>query len=814
MSVSSRKTDELIFTGNAGIVYETAQKLSQSVHSDVYRKAHDLTAQIIEQNALLSDSKEKRKYEDGYSTDVRNMEQLNNVLYFLGRRGTGKTSAMLSYMEFLKDYYRKANRMSGTELPKEMLFSEKKLMFTGLEYIDASKLAPKENIMGVIWAKMIKKWKDEEKNSRFDKGLQMDADYEYKKRQFMHQLDEVYKCLSVLKTTKDILDPEDDMVLDTLTKLSFTVNLKSSFEKLVQQYVDIMQYTGTERVIHYLVISIDDVDMNIKKGYEILEDIRNYLMIPNIIVLMSAQYEQLERICRDHYTGEFNKESVKDVDTQELASEYLEKIVPIKNQIAMENILEKTIWNDKMVFKYAGRTGKVEKLRGETLQGVIRNLLFSRFGIRFSQNSKCLKKIMPRTLRDANEWIGEMASLQQLFESAENTSIDVGKYKKNMNCFWKQIFLKVVRRSSTLSLRNKVESVQKLDVFEQKNWLKREFELYDLDDKTEQSIAEIFWLVYCEEKGICSERFSILLLYFTARLTELMICAAHSNGREAEICLGELRNYYRGGLFGASENNMFPQLMRSSFSAKKTEDDNYYKGSLYSDFACNEVNQTDEILGLDKLFNDGDFDYDIYIMFLYFYSFCGKPRYSVRIDEEKQKHVFFIHPKKGQMSLSGALIKQCIGSEFIDNMVESLPKNYLSDSDSIVQSMIKRKVPAGKKYEYFPLNSLEYIINMGEYLSGDNIGTLSLSGEDEKSWLPKYEECLSAYFGKIKSCFKELDEKYDSHYSEAFEESPLKLMINNKQKLRKLAEELAITLKWDSYRNIWDEDDEEDWGRN
>ena len=74
-----------------------------------------------------------------------------------------------------------------------------------------------------------------------------------------------------------------------------------------------------------------------------------------------------------------------------------------------------------MVFKYAGKTGKVEKLRGETLQGVIRNLLFSRFGIRFSQNSKCLKKIMPRTLRDANEWIGEMASLQQLFESAENT---------------------------------------------------------------------------------------------------------------------------------------------------------------------------------------------------------------------------------------------------------------------------------------------------------------------------------------------------------------------------------------------------------
>lgn len=812
MSVNGRKIDELIFTGNAGIVYETAQKLSQSVHSDVYRKAHDLTEQIIEQNALLNDSKEKRKYEDGYSTEVRNMEQLNNVLYFLGRRGTGKTSAMLSYMEFLKDYYRKANKMSGTEIPKEMLFSEKKLMFTGLEYIDASKLAPKENIMGVILAKMIKKWKDEEKISRFDKGLQMDADYEYKKRQFMHQLDEVYKCLSVLKTTKDILDPEDDMVLDTLTKLSFTVNLKSSFEKLVQQYVDIMQYTGTERVTHYLVISIDDVDMNIKKGYEILEDIRNYLMIPNIIVLISAQYEQLERICRDHYTGEFNKEIVKDIDTQELASEYLEKIVPIKNQIAMENILEKTIWNDKMIFKYIGKTGKAERLRGETLQEVIRNLLFSRFGIRFSKNSKCLRKIMPRTLRDANEWIGEMASLHQLFDSAENTSVDIDKYKKNMNCFWKQIFLKAVRKSSTLSLRNKIESIQKLDIFEQKNWLKREYELYTLDDKTEQSIAEIFWLMYREEKGTCSERFSILELYFTARLTELMICAAYSKGREAETCLGELRNYYRGGLFGASENSLIPQLMRSSFSIKKSADDNYYSGSLYSDMAYNEVDQTDEILEPVKLFNNRNFDFDIYISFLYFYSFGGKPRYAVRTDKENQKHIFFIHPKKGQMSLSGALIKQCIGSEFIDNIVEIQVKNYLSDS--IEEKMVKRKIPVGKEYKYFPLDSLEYIIDIGEYLSSYNVGTYNLSGPDEKSWLPKYEECLKSYFEKIKSCFKELDEKYDSHYSEAFENSPLKLMVNNKQKLRKLAEELAITLKWDSYRNIWDEDDEEDWGRN
>ncbi len=88
-------------------------------------------------------------------------------------------------------------------------------------------------------------------------------------------------------------------------------------------------------------------------------------------------------------------------------------------------------------------------------------------------------------------------------------------------------FLKVVRRSSTLSLRNKVESVQKLDVFEQKNWLKREFELYDLDDKTEQSIAEIFWLVYCEEKGNLFRTFFNSIVIFHSEINRIddMCCS-------------------------------------------------------------------------------------------------------------------------------------------------------------------------------------------------------------------------------------------------------------------------------------------------
>ena len=70
---------------------------------------------------------------------------------------------MLSYMEFLKDYYRNSTSPESEEIIGELRFSEKNLMFTGLEYIDASRLADKEDILGSVLAKMAKKWMSEEK---------------------------------------------------------------------------------------------------------------------------------------------------------------------------------------------------------------------------------------------------------------------------------------------------------------------------------------------------------------------------------------------------------------------------------------------------------------------------------------------------------------------------------------------------------------------------------------------------------------------------------------------------------------------------
>ena len=326
---------KIVVDGLTAIKYEEQNEFLNSVSVDAYRKAKEITEKILKENKNFRELKNSGVT----GNKLRNSEQIYNILFFTGAKGSGKTSTMLSYMEFLKDYYRK----------KETCNSEFKLvtianpMFTGLEYIDASVMDRKEDILGCILSKMLKKWKEEELRSYENQrmGIVQTNDYSYRKRSISMAFDRVYTNLKNLRSSKDVIEDEDDTFLETLEKLSLSWNLKESFQELVEKYLEIMKYPDTESLKienHFLVISIDEADMNIEHGFEIIEQIRQYLMGPNIIVLLSADYAQLEKICNNHYSREFsatNKFENMEHHIKRLTREYLEKIIPSDRRIFM-----------------------------------------------------------------------------------------------------------------------------------------------------------------------------------------------------------------------------------------------------------------------------------------------------------------------------------------------------------------------------------------------------------------------------------------------------------------------------------------------
>ena len=158
-----RKT-VLKIEGISNIKYEAADEFETSVSYEYYRQALEMTEEIVKNNFQIFGSEAEQSGLSGNDgTILRNNKQLYNIIFFTGERGSGKTSTMLSYMEFLKDYFRKekAGRIKNDNL--KFSFEKQGVMFTGLEYIDASSLDEKEDILGTVLSKMLKKWLEEEK---------------------------------------------------------------------------------------------------------------------------------------------------------------------------------------------------------------------------------------------------------------------------------------------------------------------------------------------------------------------------------------------------------------------------------------------------------------------------------------------------------------------------------------------------------------------------------------------------------------------------------------------------------------------------
>ena len=52
---------------------------------------------------------------------------------------------------------------------------------------------------------------------------------------------------------------------------------------------------------HYVVIAIDDIDLNIQHSFSMLEKIHRYCTVPNVIVLLALDIQQMLSIVTRHF---------------------------------------------------------------------------------------------------------------------------------------------------------------------------------------------------------------------------------------------------------------------------------------------------------------------------------------------------------------------------------------------------------------------------------------------------------------------------------------------------------------------------------
>lgn len=784
MGESSKKVTLVVDRINS-IVYEGVDEFESSVLYDSYIRAFEITKEIVKSREELISAKGLNKK----GSKLRNSEQIYNIISFIGDRGVGKTSAMLSFMEYLKDYYRLA---SSQNIPKEFKFDDNNLMFTGLPYIDASFLESKEDILGTVLSKMAKKWKDEEKKGYKGGGIVQDGSYDFNKRNIQMQFNKVFERLKDFRSEKDIMDDDNDMFMETLEKLSFTANLKEDFQELVEQYLNIINYTGVGRNIdvqnHYLVIPIDDLDMDIQHSFRLIEQIRKYLMVPNVIILLSANYQQLENICKNYYSEQYKNIADENIVEyiEKLSREYLEKMIPVHRQVLLQSGIKwKYFDKEPITIKYKDEEKAINENNFLSLNKFVMRKYKELFYASFLEKSNNLFYMVPQTLRETVSWINQISSVKPLIDI---DSID--KIETNFEWFWNDEFLRLCKRNLDYSGSMTFQAMEKLRPKGQKKLF---IELCRRINPGMKKVSSILEIISEFQQGKLSEQriAAVGTIYFTMKISEIVAKSSYD-----EKHLKELADYFDQGIWGVWEKK-FIQCMDKVKDAGER-----FPSSARIRIARTEFDVTNESLSLQlklqknyeemknqeisAMVKENSEKIKKYQYVLLFYRFDKNlPEFKGiwKYDSKNQK-IVLAKEHRGIFSLSNFVINildNCsVVKEFINELPYIICKGKKND-DLIVKEVnkcsIMSEIKAGGK-DILPLNNIDYLINVGIKLQESLGETAILEASHEN-----IANAIEQYFAILKSSLEDYDKVWETRFSS----NPLVKKIADKEFLRMLS---------------------------
>lgn len=299
------------------------EKDRETPFADCYQKAAKLVDKLLEENEKIN-----RSFAESENPEIR----LYNVIPFIGRRGTGKTSAMFTFRNMLSPQ-EDSDKNSG--LRKQVMEQYGRIAdhaFISLKFINAEFLLESEDVIEIILAEMQNCLTETvQKNGR----LRMQ---EEPLRQLYWKFDKILKHLRFLRTGSIKPIEAGESALRVLKELAGSHSVELEFRELVKEYLDFFSY-GSNRCC--LVVVVDDVDLyspdergSQKNAYDLLKKIYEFLMVPGIIVFMSYDEDKIKSACKRYFES-------RNMPEKEMTQQFLQKMMPTYQRIYLpdyENI--------------------------------------------------------------------------------------------------------------------------------------------------------------------------------------------------------------------------------------------------------------------------------------------------------------------------------------------------------------------------------------------------------------------------------------------------------------------------------------------
>lgn len=211
-----------------------------------------------------------------------------------------------------------------------------------LRSIDPTEMEPEDSILKIVLSQMYVHFQ-----TVYEQECDNTASSYSLREQLAGQLQEKFlHCFHLADLLNDDkrksppANAEDEM--EFISETGGGVNFRKVLCELFEEYLFFI--TGGEN--SYLVIPIDDADLNIGRVYSMLEDIRKYLQLPRIIILTATNITQLESIVEQHFLEEYgtalkHPHSMVDIaKCHHIAESYLEKILPGSRRLYLPSLYD------------------------------------------------------------------------------------------------------------------------------------------------------------------------------------------------------------------------------------------------------------------------------------------------------------------------------------------------------------------------------------------------------------------------------------------------------------------------------------------
>lgn len=333
----------------------------------------------------------------------------NNIIAFCGERGEGKSSAMIS---FTKAVYEHSND------DKALIFADckniKNTYFAEPIVIDPSMLDDVHNVLDIILATLYKKFQDQYNGDN-------QFVHVYEREELLDQFQKVYKCVSLINNQTKMLDDEYDYEgnIGKLSKLGQSTGLKKELHNLIKRYIEIMPDTQKKNgKSGFLLIAIDDLDLCNSYAYKIAEQVRKYLIIPNVAIVMALKVEQLQLCVRENNHKDYGRLLSVQQEIPEICEEitnmserYVAKLIPKIRRNYLPNV--HMMQNIKLIYKDidGAEITNVESL--SSVDEILLDLIYQKTGMKFLSDKTGRNYFLPDNLRDTVNFVALLIDMKE-----------------------------------------------------------------------------------------------------------------------------------------------------------------------------------------------------------------------------------------------------------------------------------------------------------------------------------------------------------------------------------------------------------------